>query len=115
PYDHYGRSYISKEVSMRRIKQNLVPVQNFTAAPSVQNRIIGEIIVPDAPPPNAAVQHKVTEAIVKINSKIKKCQKTYNTTTDQELQENQQVVKYDSPGCLSLLFKHPDLLEQIHN
>ncbi|CAG8833162.1 7558_t:CDS:2, partial [Cetraspora pellucida] len=116
---------------------DLVPAQNFTAASSVQNRIIGEIVVPDAPPPNAAAQHKVTEAIVKINSEIEKCQKTYNTTTDQEvkfkllehiqclkqtlytenkeLQENQQVVKYDSPEHPSLLFKHPDLLEQIHN
>ncbi|CAG8834364.1 12845_t:CDS:2, partial [Cetraspora pellucida] len=108
---------------------DLVSAQNFTAASSVQNRIIREIIVPDASPPNAAAQHKVTEAIVKINSEIKKCQKTYNTTTDQEakyqqryrekkdkeLQENQQVVKYDLPRHPSLLFKHPDLLEQIHN
>ncbi|CAG8812733.1 214_t:CDS:2, partial [Cetraspora pellucida] len=137
---------------------DLVPAQNFIAASSVQNRIIREIVVPDAPPPNAVAQYKVTEAIVKINSEIEKCQKTYNMTTDQEvkfkllehiqclkqtlhtksgklqslkkkaeyqqryreikdkeLQENQQVMKYDSPRRPSLLFKHPDLLKQIHN
>ncbi|CAG8674427.1 6780_t:CDS:2, partial [Racocetra persica] len=65
---------------------NLVPAKNFIAASS----------------------HKATEAIVKINSKIEKYQKLYNITTDQE------VVKYDSSGYSPLLFKHPDLPEQIH-
>ncbi|CAG8500729.1 1999_t:CDS:2, partial [Scutellospora calospora] len=108
--------------------QDLLSAQNFIAAPLVQNRIIEKTVAPSTLLLNAAVQIKITEAIIKINNEIAECQRTHNTTIDLEVKFkliehiesfkqtlHNEIVKYDSSEYPPLLFKYSDLLEQINN
>ncbi|CAG8597763.1 4192_t:CDS:2 [Cetraspora pellucida] len=117
--------YLIKDAASTTQYLNLV--QYFNTATLTQNKITKKIVVPGAPPSNAAPKYKLMNCIQNLkqvlNNEDKKLQSLKKIANyqykckekkDQDLNKHQQVVKYDSPGHPSVLHKYPDLLEHIH-